>query len=216
MNVPARPRLLVLLVLTLCPAAAWAQDADLAFGAGSVAVVSEWRGEDRGDGSGSYTLITTATDQTSGVAIEHSLTTERAVSGEETSREALRAREGKTERALDPGAAAATDYVLPFADDFRADPRKNYRPQEKRIVEVVHGVVPEARITTRRGSDGRTTAVVEVPQPEPVDSLARHFVAIRRALREADLGLAKLQIKGRTTAPAATGTPVASETPGSS
>ena len=55
-------------------------------------------------------------------------------------------------------------------------------------------------------SDGRTSATIEVPGSHPANLLAQHFVGIREALREADLGLAKLVLKGTAVAP---GEPVA-------
>ncbi|MGH7570507.1 MAG: hypothetical protein ACREMK_01500 [Gemmatimonadota bacterium] len=183
-----------------------------AFGQSTVEVVSEWRGQDRGDGSGSYSLLTTLIDPSSDVSIRHELTAERNVDGELASSELLTVLEGGDERyrsesdpsALGPFAAHATTWAIPFGLEFHPDPRGSYRPREERVAEVIHSVVADAELSVRSGSDGRTSATIEVPGEHAADVLARHFVGIREALREADLGLAKLVIKGQATAPAAT------------
>jgi hypothetical protein len=200
-----------LIVLPSSPARA--QNGSAPFGAGPVAVVSECRGEDRGDGSGLYSLVTTVAG--GAVSLEHALTATRAVDGETSSTEVLRLLEDGKERASagsDPGAlgawsGAAIGYVLPFGPDLSAAPRRNYRPSARVVREIVQSVVPEAKVSTRRGSDGRTSADVEVPGPQPVDALAEQFLAIRQAIREADIGLARLRIRGTATAPAGTPPP---------
>jgi hypothetical protein len=68
-------------------------------------------------------------------------------------------------------------------------------------------VIPEAKVSTRRASDGRTTAEVGISEPQAADALAEKFLAIRRAIREADIGLARLRIRGTATAPAGTEAP---------
>ena len=59
-------------------------------------------------------------------------------------------------------------------------------------------------MSTKSGSDGRTTATIEVPGSHSVDVLAQRFVGIREALYEAELGMAKLLIKGTAAAPGET------------
>ncbi|HKY59484.1 MAG TPA: hypothetical protein VJP59_00595 [Gemmatimonadota bacterium] len=182
------------------------------FGVSSVQVVSELRGQDRGDGSGSYSLATSLRDASSDVTLRHELSTERTVEGEVVSKETMLVLEGDEERyrsesdpeGLGPYAVHATTWALPFDVEFRPDPRKNYRAQQKKVAEIVHGVVPDAKVSTKSGSDGRTSASIEVPGSHPADVLARHFVEIRVALREADLGMAKLVIKGTAVAPGET------------
>ena len=174
------------------------------FGVSSVQVVSELRGQDRGDGSGSYTLVTSLRDASSDITLRHELTSERTVEGEVVSKELLMVLEGDQERyrsesdpeGLGPYAVHATTWAIPFDVEFHDEPRKNYRAQQKKVAEIVHGVVPDAKISTKSGSDGRTTAMIEVPGSHPVDVLAQRFVGIREALYEADLGMAKLVIKG--------------------
>lgn len=188
------------------------------FGQSTVAVVSEWRGQDRGDGSGSYSLVTTLTDPSIEISIRHELAAERNVDGEVSSRELTVVLEGGDERyrtESDPTplggyAVLVTGWTLPFDVEFHPERRGNYRAQQKRIAEVVHSVVAEAKVSTKGGSDGRTSATVEVPGEHAANVLAERFVGIREALREADLGLAKLVIKGKATAPVA----AAVETPG--
>ncbi|MGH7564358.1 MAG: hypothetical protein ACREK5_08035 [Gemmatimonadota bacterium] len=182
------------------------------FGRSTVEVVSEWQGKDRGDGSGSYSLVTTLTDGSTRVSIRHELSAERDVQGELASNEFLIVLEGGDERyraegdpsALGPYAVHATSWAIPFDLEFHPDPRGSYRAREKRVAEVVRSVVPDAEVSVRGGSDGRTSATIEVPGEHAADLLARQFVGIREAFREADLGLAKLVIKGHATAPAAT------------
>lgn len=211
-------------VIGLClalPALAHGQSAP-AFGQGSLDVVSEWRGEDRGDGSGSYTLVTSLTDASNDVVIRHELASERRVDGGIESNESLIVLEGGQERyraesdptELGPYVTPATAWVIPFDLEFKPDSRSNYRPQQKRIAEVAHSVVPDAKVSTKSASDGRTIATIEIPDSQPVEALAQRFVAIRTALREADLGLAKLVIRGSATAPARTAVaPAGGETP---
>ncbi len=192
------------------------------FGQSTVEVVSEWQGQDRGNGSGSYSLVTTLTDGSSGISIRHELSTERSVDGEVSSRELTVVLEGGDERyraesdpaELGPYATQATSWAIPFDVEFHPDPRGNYRAQQKRVAEVVHSVVADAKVSTKGGSDGRTSATIEVPGEHAADALAERFVAIREAFRQADLGLARLVIKGEATAPVETAaaTP-ASETP---
>jgi hypothetical protein len=59
-------------------------------------------------------------------------------------------------------------------------------------------------VSAKGGSDGRTSATIEIPGEHAADALAEQFVGIREALREADLGLAKLVIKGHAMAPGQT------------
>ena len=70
-----------------------------------------------------------------------------------------------------------------------------------RVAEVAQSVVPDAKVSTKSGSDGRTTATIELPGSHPADVLAQRFVGIREALYEAELGMAKLVIKGTAVAP---------------
>lgn len=185
------------------------------FGPGPVEVVSEWRSMDRGDGSGEYQLVTAATDPASGVTIEHDLSSERSVDGEVTSSESVRVVAGGEERAhaasdpaaLGPWSESAIGYAIAFGADFEPEARSNYRPQDRRVREVIQAVVPAATVSTRRGSDGRTTATVDLTEPRPADALAADFLVIRQALRTADLGLAKLRITGRALPPGATAGP---------
>ncbi|MGH7549557.1 MAG: hypothetical protein ACREK3_02260 [Gemmatimonadota bacterium] len=205
------------LVLVL-PVLARGQSAP-AFGHSTVLVVSEWQGEDRGDGSGSYRLVTTLTDPSSEVSLRHELSAERDVDGELTTNEHLTVLEGGDERyraesdpsALGPYALHATSWAIPFDVEFHPDPRGSYRARQEQLAEVVHSVVTDAEVSARGGSDGRTSATIEIPGEHAADVLARQFVGIREALREADLGLAKLVIKGQATAPV----PSAAAAPGS-
>lgn len=182
------------------------------FGVSTVQVVSELRAQDRGDGSGSYALVTSLTDASSDVTLRHELSTERTVEGEIVSKESLLVLDGNKElhrsesdpTALGPYAVHATTWAIPFDVDFHPDPRKNYRAQQKKVAEIVQSVVPDAKVSTKSGSDGRTSASVEVPGSHPADILAKHFVGIREALHEADLGMAKLVIKGTAVAPGET------------
>lgn len=200
---------LVALAATLAlPVLAMGQSAP-DFGGSTVQVVSELRGQDRGDGSGSYALATSLIDPSSDVTLRHELTTERTVEGEVVSKESLLVLEGDQERyrsesdpsALGPYAMHATTWAIPFDVEFHSDPQKNYRPPQKMIAELVQAIVADAKVSTRAGSDGRTSATVEVPGSHPADVLARHFVGIREAIHEADLGLAKLVIRGTAVAP---------------
>lgn len=179
------------------------------FGVSTVQVVSELRGQDRGDGSGSYALITTLTDASTDVSLRHELSTERTAEGEVISNESLLVMQGNDERyrtesdpsALGPYSVHATTWAIPFDVEFHPDPRKNYRAQQKKVAETVHAVVADAKVATKAGSDGRTSATVDVAGSHPADKLAQHFVGIREALCEADLGMAKLVIKGTALAP---------------
>jgi hypothetical protein len=207
-----RAPLVALAATFVFPVLAMGQSATPDFGVSNVQVVSELHGQDRGDGSGTYALMTTLTDASSEVTLRHELTSERTVEGEVISKELLLVLEGDKERyrsesdpaALGPYAVAATTWAIPFDVDFHDEPRKNYRAQQKKVAEIVHAVVPDAKISTKSGSDGRTTAAIEVPGSHPVDLLAQRFVGIRDALYEADLGMAKLVIKGTAIAPGET------------
>ena len=179
-----------------------------AFDGATLDVVSEWTGQDRGDGSGSYRLITRVTDARAGMTIEHQLAADRDVQLEVESSESLRVLQGESETARaesDPAALGvwsgpAVAYAIPFDLEFRTEPRKSYRARDRQVGDIVHSVAPDARISTRAASDGRTMAVVEIPGVLPVEDLARTFVGIRQAFADADVGLAKLQIKGRAEA----------------
>ena len=179
-----------------------------AFDGATLEVVSEWTGQDRGDGSGSYRLITRVTDSRAGMTIEHQLAADRDVRLELKSTESLRVLQGDSETARaesDPSALGvwsgpAVAYAIPFDLQFNTDPRKSYRPRDRQVADLVHTAAPDARVSTRAASDGRTMAVVEIPGVMPVQDLARTFVEIREAFADADVGLAKLQIKGRAEA----------------
>ncbi|HUP20186.1 MAG TPA: hypothetical protein VM778_09570 [Gemmatimonadota bacterium] len=195
----------LLAVLVSLPVAARAQSS---FPAGAD-VVSELKAQDRGDTSGSYELTTRVTD--GGTTIEHALKIERDVYGDNHETESIRVLEGDVERArsnsdpsaLGPWADAAIRWAIPFAMDFSGEARRNYRPQERKVRELVQGVVPDARVSTRAGTDGRTVADVEIQGQRPANELAEAFVGIRNAIREADIGLARLRLRGRATTPAA-------------
>jgi len=171
---------------------------------GAVEVVSELTAQDRGDGSGTYHLKTRVTDR-AGVTIEHELSADRTVDQEIESAESLVVLEGKVEKAraasdptvLGAWSGPAVEHVIPFDLEFSTEPRKSYRPRDRQVAELVHAAAPDARVSTRSASDGRTTAVVEIPGVHPVQDLAARFVGIRTALRDAEVGLAKLQIKGQ-------------------
>lgn len=196
--------LLLGLLLGIAPLRAQTAGSVPHFGAAEVGIITEWKGQDRGDGSGSYELVTTATDRALGIAIEIRNTIERSADGEETTEEERRVMEGKTERAkgnLGTWSEAAEAWVAPFQTEFAGAARKNYRPNDKRVKEIVISVVPEAKVSTRAASDGRTVADVEVPGTHPADDLASRFQAIRQAFRDADVGLAKLRIHGTASAP---------------
>lgn len=210
-------------VLSL-PGSILAQTAD--FGAGPVHVVTIWEAEDKGDTSGKYRLVTSATDERSKITLEHALSTERDAYGEEDSEEVLRALEGKEERFhgssdptdLGPYADAAMTYVLPFNLDYDTTPQTNYRVREKQAKEIIHGLAPAARVYTKAGSDNRTRVSVQVEEPMPADRLAELFVEIRDAFRDAGLGLAQLKLEGdalapETSASASAGDEAAAETP---
>lgn len=179
------------------------------FGTGPVGVVSEWKGLDRGDGSGSYDLVTIATDPSSGISIEYAQSITRDADGEESSTEHLRVLEGKTERAHGSSSVAtlgawsepAAIYGIAFNAGFSAVARNNYRPNDKRVREIVLSAVPEAKVSTRAATDGRTAADVEIPGVHPANALAEKFVAIRGAFRNAEVGLAKLRIRGTASPP---------------
>jgi hypothetical protein len=178
-----------------------------AFGGETLDVTSEWTGQDRGDGSGSYHLVTRVTDSRTGTTIQHELGADRSVDQEVESNESLRVLDGDTEKARvesDPSglgawAEPAVAYAIPFDTEFNSEPRKTYRPRDRQVTDIVRSAAPDARVTTRAASDGRTTAVVEIPGVLPVADLARTFVDIHKAFHNADVGLAKLQIKGRAT-----------------
>jgi hypothetical protein len=197
-------KLVLLGAVLLAPAIGRAQTAP-AFDGATLDVSSEWVGQDRGDGSGSYRLTTRVTDDQAGWTIQHELAAERAPDLEITSTETLKVLEGDEERASaesDPAALGqwadpAVAYAIPFDVEFSTEPRKSYRPRQKQVEELVRSASPEARVSTRSASDGRTSATVEIPGVLPVAELARQFVGIRQALRDADVGLAKLQIRGQ-------------------
>lgn len=200
----AAAKLVLLGAVALAPAAAPAQTAP-AFDGATLDVSSEWVGQDRGDGSGSYRLTTRVTDGRAGWTIEHELAAERGVDLETSSTETLRVFQGDEEMASadsDPAALGqwsnpAVAYAIPFDVEFNTDPRKSYRPRQKQVEELARSAAPEARVSTRSASDGRTSATIEIPGVHPVAELAQQFVGIRQALRDADVGLAKLQIKGQ-------------------
>lgn len=179
------------------------------FGSSEVEVVSESEAIDRGDGSGSYHLVTTATDKSLGISVQHELGTERDGYGEVREEEALRALEGKEElyrgesdpSALGPWSDAALTYAVPFDVDFETDSPSTYHAREKQIKQIVQAVVPNAEVTTRGGSDGRTRATIRLPDVQPANDLAKQFVAIRAALHDAGIGLAKMRIEGMAVAP---------------
>ena len=197
-------KLLLLGAVVLAPAVARAQTAP-AFDGATLDVSSEWVGQDRGDGSGSYRLTNRVTDGRAGWTIEHELAAERGVDLETSSTETLKVFQGDEEMASagsDPAALGqwsnpAVAYAIPFGVEFNTDPRKSYRPRQKQVEELARSAAPEARVSTRSASDGRTSATIEIPGVHPVAELARQFVGIRQALRDADVGLAKLQIKGQ-------------------
>ena len=68
-----------------------------------------------------------------------------------------------------------------------------------------------AEITTRGGSDGRTRATIRLPDVQPVNELAKQFVAIRTAFHDAGVGLAKMRIEGKAIAPQAAAQSASSE-----
>ena len=191
-------------IVLLAPAMGRAQTAP-AFHGATLDVSSEWVGQDRGDGSGSYRLTTRVTDGRAGFTIQHELAAERAPDLQLTSTESVKVLQGDQEMATaesDPSALGqwadpAVAYAIPFGVEFNTDPRKSYRPRQRQVEELVRSASPEARVSTRSGSDGRTSATVEIPGVLPVAELARQFVGIRQAFRDADVGLAKLQIKGQ-------------------
>ena len=200
----AAAKLVLLGAVALAPAVARAQTVP-AFDGATLDVSSEWVGQDRGDGSGSYRLTTRVTDGRAGWTIEHELAAERGVDLETSSTETLRVFQGDEEMASadsDPAALGqwsnpAVAYAIPFDVEFNTDPRKSYRPRQKQVEELARSAAPEARVSTRSASDGRTSATIEIPGVHPVAELAQQFVGIRQALRDADVGLAKLQIKGQ-------------------
>ncbi|MEJ2152074.1 MAG: hypothetical protein P8Y29_03755, partial [Gemmatimonadota bacterium] len=193
------------------------------FGSTEVEVVSQSEAVDRGDGSGSYHLVTTATDESLGVSVQHELGIERDGYGEVREEEALRALKGKEElfrgesdpSVLGPWSDAALTYAVPFDLDFWTDSPSTYHARDKQIKQIVQAVVPNAEITTRGGSDGRTRATIRLPDVQPVNELAKQFVAIRAAFHDADVGLAKMQIEGRAVAPHEATESAASSEPGS-
>jgi hypothetical protein len=201
--------LLIGLAALVAPSRAAAQTAS-AFQGATLEVVSEWTGQDRGDGSGSYRLTTRVTDSRAGMTIQHQLAADRNVRLEVESSESLSVYEGDSETAhaeSDPTALGvwaepAIAYAIPFDVEFSSEARKSYRPRDRQVEELVHSAAPDARISTRAASDGRTMAVVEIPGVLPVADLARMFVGIRQAFADADVGLAKLQIKGQADASA--------------
>lgn len=192
------------------------------FGSNEVEVVSQSEAVDRGDGSGSYHLVTTATDESLGISVQHELGTERDSDGEVREEEALRALQGKEElyrgesdpSVLGPWSDAAVTFAVPFDVDFDTDSPSTYHAREKQIKQIVHAVVPNAKVTTRGGSDGRTLATIRLPDVQPANQLADQFVAIRAALHDASVGLAKMRIEGKAIAPQAAAQSASSE-PGS-
>lgn len=200
--------LIILVSISTLPASMHGQTTP-EFGSTEVEVVSQSEAVDRGDGSGSYHLVTTATDKSLGISVQHELGTERDGYGEIREEEALRALEGKEElyggesdpSALGPWSDAALTYAVPFDLDYHTDARSNYRARDKQLKQIVETVVPNAQITTRAGSDGRTSATIRIPDVETADQLAKQFVGIRVALCEAGLGLAKMRIEGKAVAP---------------
>ncbi len=212
--------LMVLVSLTALPASMYSQKPE--FGSTEVEVVSLSEAVDRGDGSGSYHLVTTATDKSLGVSVQHELGTERDGYGEVREEEVLRALEGKEElyrgesdpSALGPWSDAALTYAVPFDLDFWTDSPSTYHARDKQVKQIVQAVVPNAEITTRGGSDGRTQATIRLPDVQPVNELAKQFVAIRAAFHDADVGLAKMRIEGKAVAPPEA-TESASSEPGS-
>ncbi len=192
------------------------------FGSTEVEVVSESEALDRGDGSGNYRLVTTATDKSLGISVQHELGAERDGYGEVREEEALRALEGREElyrgesdpSALGPWSDAALTYAVAFDVDFETDSPSTYHARDKQVKQIVQAVAPNAEITTRGGSDGRTRATIRLPDVQPVNELAKQFVAIRTALHDAGVGLAKMRIEGKAIAPQAAAQSVSSE-PGS-
>jgi hypothetical protein len=205
-------------ISAIMPAQATGQTAQ-EFGSAEVEVVSESEAADRGDGSGSYHLVTTATDNSLGISVQHELGTERDGYGELKEKEVLRALEGKDERyqgesdpsALGPWSDAVLTYAVPFDLDYHTDARSNYRARDKQVKQIVQVVVPSAQVTTRAGSDGRTRATIRLPEVQPADALAKQFVAIRVALCDAGVGLAKIRIEGKAVAPQGNAEPASSE-----
>ena len=195
---------LLLAILSLSAAASASAQSTIT---GDVVVVSEWKGQDRGDGSGTYELTTTVS--TGLLELVHALTATRNVEQEVASTEYMRVLENGSEKArgtsdpgaLGPWAGPFVAYVVPFDVDLTGVPRRNYRPSDGRVKEIVHSVVPEAKVSTRRASDGRTSAEVQLEGTFPADVLAEKFLAIRRAFREAEVGLARLRIRGTASAP---------------
>jgi hypothetical protein len=177
------------------------------FDGATLAVISELTSQDRGDGSGSYRLVTRVTDGDAGITIQHELTADRTVDQEVKSSESLSVLEGETEKAQaesDPTelgiwAEPAIAYAIPFDREFSSEPRKTYRPRDKQVADIARSAAPDAHVTTRAASDGRTTAIIEITGVLPITELAERFVGIREAFRTADVGLAKLQIKGLAT-----------------
>jgi len=186
------------------PALDYAQSSP-GFQEATLEVSSEWTGQDRGDGSGSYHLKTRLTDGRTRMTIQHELAADRGVDLEVESSESLvvledgveRARAASDPAALGAWADPAVAYAIPFDLEFSTDSPKTYRPRDRQVADLVRSAVPDAKVSTRAASDGRTTAVVEIPGLRPVSELASQFVAIRKALHDAEVGLAKLQIKGQ-------------------
>ncbi len=200
--------LMVFVSISALPASMYGQVTP-EFGSTVVEVVSQSEAIDRGDGSGSYHLVTTATDKSLGISVQHELGTERDGYGEVHEEEALRALEGKEElyrgesdpSALGPWSDAALTYAVPFDLDFWTDSPSTYHARDKKVKQIVQAVVPNAEITTRGGSDGRTLATIRLPDVQPVNQLAKQFVAIRTAFHDAGVGLAKMRIEGKAVAP---------------
>ena len=196
----------ILLFLFVLLGAAAPGLAQFSFGS-EVAVLSEWKGHDKGDGSGSYELVTTFTSGS--IVAEHAQTATRDVMQEVTTTETMRLVENGTERAragsdptaLGPWSDTFVAYVVPFGVDLSGAPRRNYRPNDKLVKEIVVGVVPDAKVSSRRATDGRTTAEVEILGTHPANELAEKFLAIRGAFRDAEVGLARLRIRGTASAP---------------
>lgn len=185
------------ILLVAAPAVAQQSFAD-----GPVQVVSEWTTLDRGDGSGAYSLVTSAA--AGDFKVEHSLQATRSVRQDVAETELVRvlqggretARSGSDPSVLGAWGEVALTWTIPFDLGYDAAPRKTYRLNDKKVREIVTAVLPDARVTTRAGSDGRLAAQVEVPGVRPVDQLAAAFAAVRAAFDDAGVGIARLKIQG--------------------
>ena len=83
----------------LVPAAGAMAQTTPAFQGATLDVVSEWTGQDRGDGSGTYRLTTRVTDTRAGMTIQHQLAADRDVQLEIESSESLSVYVGESETA---------------------------------------------------------------------------------------------------------------------